>query len=463
MESPQLQNLDNCLSCGEAYDKHLKQKVIIPCGDVYCLKCMSSASFQDDNFNCIVCEHDVKISQKFQENLQNLVSYEQKLQTTGKLNQGLNAGFFCQECETYACDQCIKAKHSDHEEFLSICNHAKESDSKNVKSILQKYSTQESKIKFSNSESKINNTGHVTQHDLQKQNNVPTVDDEYARFFSLIENQTVLDQMKQYPQVKLLDLKKSSENREIRSMVTLEDGSVYLGEWNVLTNKMEGKGMEIHQSGSIYSGEFKDGELNGYGILIYSNGNIYEGEWANDKRNGLGTFIIKDGGTYVGQWKDGLKEGQGVYTWPNGNRKLSENTLRGVIHGDPKSPRSVGRKYFGEYKSDKRNGHGVLQYVNGNRYEGAWLDDLFHGQGVYTWRDGSKYEGCCIDGIREGYGVLTYPDGSKYEGNWKNHCKHGIAKFTYFSGKIEYGEWKNGNKFKEVSEKEYLSLLQNRN
>ena len=44
-----------------------------------------------------------------------------------------------------------------------------------------------------------------------------------------------------------------------------------------------------------------------------------------------------------------------------------------------------GNQYEGEYKDDKRNGHGVLTYPDGEQYEGEWKDDKMNGYGVYTY------------------------------------------------------------------------------
>jgi len=37
--------------------------------------------------------------------------------------------------------------------------------------------------------------------------------------------------------------------------------------------------------------------------------------------------------------------------------------------------------YSGEYKYDKKNGHGVYKYKDGSKYTGDWKDDLREGTG----------------------------------------------------------------------------------
>ena len=39
-------------------------------------------------------------------------------------------------------------------------------------------------------------------------------------------------------------------------------------------------------NGSIYSGDFKDGEKHGYGEFSSATGEKYNGEWAFNQRNG---------------------------------------------------------------------------------------------------------------------------------------------------------------------------------
>lgn len=49
--------------------------------------------------------------------------------------------------------------------------------------------------------------------------------------------------------------------------------------------------------------------------------------------------------------------------------------------------------YTGEWKLDKRNGHGVCERSDGLKYEGQWHNDMKCGYGVTTFKDGSKEEG----------------------------------------------------------------------
>lgn len=49
--------------------------------------------------------------------------------------------------------------------------------------------------------------------------------------------------------------------------------------------------------------------------------------------------------------------------------------------------------YTGEWKHDKRNGHGVCDRSDGLKYEGQWHNDMKCGYGVTTFKNGTKEEG----------------------------------------------------------------------
>lgn len=49
--------------------------------------------------------------------------------------------------------------------------------------------------------------------------------------------------------------------------------------------------------------------------------------------------------------------------------------------------------YTGEWKHDKRNGHGVCERSDGLKYEGQWHNDMKCGYGCTTFKDGTKEEG----------------------------------------------------------------------
>ena len=106
------------------------------------------------------------------------------------------------------------------------------------------------------------------------------------------------------------------EKRTELPTITLENGSVYTGEWK--NGMKDGIGVQNWPDGSIYEGEWKEDKANGKGKLIHADGDIYEGEWAEDKANGFGVYTHSNGAKFIGDWKDDKQHGKGVETWPDG-------------------------------------------------------------------------------------------------------------------------------------------------
>ena len=73
-----------------------------------------------------------------------------------------------------------------------------------------------------------------------------------------------------------------------------------------------------YSDGSVYVGEFKDGERSGQGTFTFTDGNVYVGEFEDGQFNGQGTLTDVDGDVYVGELKDGQLNGQGTFIYENG-------------------------------------------------------------------------------------------------------------------------------------------------
>lgn len=94
-------------------------------------------------------------------------------------------------------------------------------------------------------------------------------------------------------------------------------------------------GRYVSAIGDVYIGNFKDSEINGYGEYNYANGDLYKGFWIDELKHGFGTFIDKEGMLYEGHFDKGLKSDK------KGKLELVDGTL-----------------FIGEYRDNKRNGHG---------------------------------------------------------------------------------------------------------
>ena len=69
-----------------------------------------------------------------------------------------------------------------------------------------------------------------------------------------------------------------------------------------------------------------------------------------------------------------------------------------------------GSYYKGEFKGNKKQGHGVFTFADGSMYDGPWEDDKKQGRGTFTWDDGMKFVGNFFEGEHKD-GVLTTKDG----------------------------------------------------
>jgi hypothetical protein len=94
---------------------------------------------------------------------------------------------------------------------------------------------------------------------------------------------------------------------------------------------------------------------------------------------------------------------------------------------------------------------GTYTYPDGAKYDGEWKDNKRHGHGVWMRPDGTKYVGEWVNDQPEGEGTLINPDQSSYEGEWKAGKRNGRGVFTYADGTQRIGEWKEG-RFVEGSE-----------
>ncbi|CDW88864.1 morn repeat protein [Stylonychia lemnae] len=100
----------------------------------------------------------------------------------------------------------------------------------------------------------------------------------------------------------------SNPNRVFRPLVEYTDGTMYQGEFDIVTNQRDGRGRLIYSNGSVYDGLWKNNEKNGYGRKISGDeqwqGVYYIGEFKDGKYHGYGKTYWKDGRIYEGQWED---------------------------------------------------------------------------------------------------------------------------------------------------------------
>eukprot|EP00826_Nyctotherus_ovalis_P050332 TRINITY_DN6156_c0_g1_i1.p1 TRINITY_DN6156_c0_g1~~TRINITY_DN6156_c0_g1_i1.p1 ORF type:complete len:261 (-),score=17.60 TRINITY_DN6156_c0_g1_i1:221-1003(-) len=194
------------------------------------------------------------------------------------------------------------------------------------------------------------------------------------------------------------------------------------------------------------------------GILSYSNGDSYDGDWRHDQKLGngkqassprhsilqqrgqvhgrlerreerrqryvstqsVGTLYCANGEQYEGDWRDDKKHGHGIYTYQDGGKydgqwksDVREGKGSGWREGVGVLTEANKNLYNGWFKEDKRNERGVQYYSNGDKYNGDWVDDKRDGQGI----------------AQKSLGTLYYANGGRYNGSWKDDMRDGFGRF----------------------------------
>jgi hypothetical protein len=69
-----------------------------------------------------------------------------------------------------------------------------------------------------------------------------------------------------------------------------------------------------------------------------------------------------------------------------------------------------GSVYEGDYKADKKEGHGSFIHCNGDRYDGEWRDGKYEGRGMYTTASGESMVTAYRAGQPVGVGAMWSRD-----------------------------------------------------
>jgi hypothetical protein len=225
---------------------------------------------------------------------------------------------------------------------------------------------------------------------------------------------------------------------------TYDNGHKYEGTLNAIDEKRHGKGKYTTPDGSVYEGEFKNGDKHGQGTYFFASGSKYIGQWINGRRSGEGTYTHPDGSKYIGLWENDMRNGKGVSTFSNG-KKYTGEFKDDKMHGQGIHTFSDGTRYVGESKDDLWHGVGKLSFSSGHFYFGEFKKSSFNGQGTLTYADGSVYHGGFKNDIFDGQGTHTLANGSKYVGGYKNGKYNGYGVMTRSDdGKVYSGIWEDG-------------------
>ena len=135
--------------------------------------------------------------------------------------------------------------------------------------------------------------------------------------------------------------------------------------------------------------------------MNFTSGDRYDGEWFEGLRHGQGTYTRSNGDNYVGQFEKDKYHGKGKMTWKT-------------------MPNNQVAYYDGQWRENKRHGHGIEVDCNGDVYQGQFFNDA-----------------------REGGGSITYKIGWSYNGQWAKNLKHGTGSIISARGEEGKAEFAN--------------------
>ncbi|KAF7282608.1 hypothetical protein GWI33_002327 [Rhynchophorus ferrugineus] len=164
------------------------------------------------------------------------------------------------------------------------------------------------------------------------------------------------------------------------------------------------------------------------------------------KKDGLKHAIFNTvGDKYIGQWKDNKKNGKGVI-WTRNDELYEGDMERNYRHGFGVLAKKIantdvyglsyrdGSFYIGEFRYGKRHGHGTQWFPDGAFFDGHFENDLRYGIGVFIKADGNRYEGEWLNDLKHGEGLYFHlTTGQVQEGIWnKGWCVHSTMRDIQF-------------------------------
>ena len=154
--------------------------------------------------------------------------------------------------------------------------------------------------------------------------------------------------------------------------------------------------------------------------IIHSSQQTKEEALSSDVQTGKITHIAAEishaGALYSGPVNAaGVPEGVGAIDY----RKVGD--ARGRLTAERRS------YYLGTVVAGKRQGLGLLRWMDRTEYCGSWNSEVPEGSGVETYEDGSWYAGGFKNDKRHGMGGIWTADGLVYMGQWKKGARHGAG------------------------------------
>lgn len=268
-------------------------------------------------------------------------------------------------------------------------------------------------------------------------------------------------------------------------------------------NCQNGTGKYRYSNGTVYTGQFANGQRSGNGKMVFANNNVYDGQFRVNRMNGNGTMTYANGDRYVGNWVNDQPTGKGKYYFKTKERYEGDFNS-GKFEGQGTMYYPDGAYYTGGWKGNRKNGQGKFVDTDGKATHGTWaMGKLINtnttasaqnkptntnkpnnakpsgnkpaatkpsvaglrncgtihctsGKGYYDYPDGSRWVGEFKNGYPAGKGICYYADGNRYEGEWASNAPNGEGIMYFLGGRVYGAVWLNGAAVKELDSKENI-------
>lgn len=248
---------------------------------------------------------------------------------------------------------------------------------------------------------------------------------------------------------KIVDIEKTDSGKWDYNhvIISYKNGNKFSGQVDNKLNLIRGK-FYYKNSGSLYTGTFNtNGQPNGKGEKVLSDGTIYDGNWVDGNFRGIGKKVCPDGSRIEGNFiSDDLVSGKDCYIqWTNG-ASYKGDTENGVFSGVGKFTFEDGSIYEGSFIDNKRTGFGTTTY-DGSTYTGYYYGDVRNRNGDFKFYNGYEYKGNFFKGNFYGTGYLLVEEDEKLiyaSDNWKDAQIPEEGKIICEDGVVWEGTIKDG-------------------
>lgn len=229
--------------------------------------------------------------------------------------------------------------------------------------------------------------------------------------FILVADVANIDEKNVVIVAKILDVEsaKIDQTANIHSAIDikeLEESCRILAERLLKINFKTGasKG-ELRIGDNIYFGEYKEDKPHGAGKMVFAKTDYrksYKGQWVEGLFDGEGTLLYNDGSVYIGNFKDGQKCGIGTYMYAD-RTSYRGSWEQGAMNGYGQLYDKNGKLMFvGKWENGQQHGEGTAYYSDGEYEEVIYVNGKRNGYATYYFNSGAYEKGSYVAGQKVG-------------------------------------------------------------